>query len=335
VTVIAKASDDVSGITRFQMTFKASLQFETVTLTLSSGTALNGTFTGLLTLPRYSEKAVFSCAYNPAIFDAAGRWSESYCRDSAGRTLSFEQTGTPDLTRPRLTRLSVTPSSIDTSASEQRLTVTAHATDDLSGARSATAEYRSPSKGWWRTVELVLDGGTPLDAVLSGQLVLPRYAPIGKWELSDVKVRDARDNIARYDSTSELAFLADAGAGLTFEQVGADDHERPRASLVELTPNTLDRCATPSVVTVSAKLLDGLSGVRSVRVWIYDSSSRSTPVDLTLTAGTANDGTFTGTFTVPRAMAANEYRVTQVDVLDEVGNYGAAYAGDRATLTIR
>jgi len=159
-----------------------------------SGDEHDGVYEGTVTIPRYAHQGWWAAGLQ--VLDGA--------RNINGfgpnfPTAGFTQTGPGDETPPRVVAVTVSPPSIDTSADAATVTVTVHATDDLSGL-ATTAGF---AESWMRYAvyflspsQQMVDGqlhfvsGTPRDALYEATITVPRYSEQGTWRLNQVSVSD-------------------------------------------------------------------------------------------------------------------------------------------------
>jgi hypothetical protein len=108
-----------------------------------------------------------------------------------------------DSTKPALTGLRVTPSTVDTTSGSQLLTITARATDKQSGVAFAQAQLVSPqgreARGSALQVRLTRHG-----KLWTGQTKIRECVPDGTWKVS-VALVDHAENVARYSSKTLVA----------------------------------------------------------------------------------------------------------------------------------
>jgi hypothetical protein len=118
-------------------------------------------------------------------------------------THSLKITSGVDSTKPALTELSVTPTSVDTTSGSQLVTVTATATDKQSGVAFAQAQLVSPqgqeARGSSQTFRLTRQGN-----VWTGQAKIRECVPDGTWRVS-LDLVDHAENFAHYSSKTLLA----------------------------------------------------------------------------------------------------------------------------------
>jgi hypothetical protein len=108
-----------------------------------------------------------------------------------------------DTTKPALTGLRVTPTSVDTTSGTQLVTITARATDKQSGLAFAQAQvsfgHRYQPSGALLNVRLARHAN-----VWTGQAKIRECVPSGTWKVS-VDLVDHAENVAQYSSKKLLA----------------------------------------------------------------------------------------------------------------------------------
>jgi hypothetical protein len=107
---------------------------------------------------------------------------------AAGTTPASAANTTP----PVLQYFSMTPTSVDTSASDAYITVDAHITDDQ-GFSYGSFYFHSPSYGQYTSVYFDASNrtsGTSLDGWYETTMTVPEYAETGTWSLDDGYISD-------------------------------------------------------------------------------------------------------------------------------------------------
>jgi hypothetical protein len=144
--------------------------------------------------------------------------------ENAGLYKTFNQTSAGDVTAPVVKSLSVSPSSINTSAGSAEVTVSGRVTDDLSGTSNLQISFRGPN-GTSHSVTIGIGDsgsecnavGTPLDATFSCPMTLPRFSASGTYAVSSVQTQDHVGNVGDLYGQSELE---NAGLYKTFNVIG-------------------------------------------------------------------------------------------------------------------
>jgi hypothetical protein len=239
-----------------------------------------------------------------------------------------------DLAPPHLVTLSLSPLTIDTSGGPQTVTVEARITDDAAGLSTgglhqvSRVELRGPG-GQQAFVAYLSNAqrtsGGPLDGTYRTTITVPQHAEPGRFAAA-VALVDAVGN----QSTVSDATLATRGLPSGMTQLGAGDTVAPQILSLSVAPAAVDTSAQSQPITVTARMTDDLSGVASgagtqasevvfagpggahrVRVPLRQSSR---------VAGTALDGSYVTTATVPRWSEQGRWTVEHVRLVDAVGN---------------
>ena len=124
----------------------------------------------------------------PAADTLNGGTGSNVCVFDAQDTVSL----TCDSTAPVVESVSA-PSSVDTSASDQVVTVQAHVTDDLSGTSCVFITLRGPNAQLIQNGCATQTSGTDLNGTYELDLTLPRYAQQGTWQIQ-VETADLAGN---------------------------------------------------------------------------------------------------------------------------------------------
>jgi hypothetical protein len=229
-----------------------------------------------------------------------------------------------DTTGPRVESLTVSPTTIDTSTSQQYVTVTARVTDDLSGVRA----------GDFAQVTFISPSGTPIDAkftpadritgdaldgVYRTTLVVKAMSPKGDYTLRSVQAHDGAGNFSFVYDTD----LAARGFSWGFRQVGDGDASAPTIEALAVEPGSIDTSAGARRVTVTARLADVGSGVSTAHFQFFNAAGQvfGVTVDETdLTSGDASDGTYVAFADVRQHSAQGTWNLDSVTVSDRAGN---------------
>ena len=128
-----------------------------------------------------------------------------------------------DTSPPEIHSLSFSPSTVDTSSSEQHIVVTAHITDDLAGVAGYSYSssqsqilFYSPSQSQ-SVVAMLSEGqlmsGDSKDGTYSYQMVVPQHSEAGQWKVEYLYLVD---NVGNQNYIYENDLIA-AGYSTTFE----------------------------------------------------------------------------------------------------------------------
>jgi hypothetical protein len=248
-----------------------------------------------------------------------------------------------DTTAPTWGAVTVSPASIDTSAGPATVTVTARILDDQSGITSGGSTGGGGGNLTFRasstTQNLYVSfsaanriSGTAQDGVYESTITVPRYAAGGTWSITGSGLSDGAGN---YRYTSTAAESAAAGLTASFSQTGAGDTAAPTVTAITLTPSSIDTSTAARTVTVRVRATDDLSGITSSTgpVPTFGGSihlnvvgppgQQSKSVFFSShhrVSGTATDGLYETTLSMPRYSAAGTWRVSNVSAQDSAGN---------------
>jgi Ca2+-binding RTX toxin-like protein len=203
------------------------------------------------------------------------------------------------------------PASVDTNASAQPVNFTLSATDDASGVDPAASKVivHGPGSSGSPTFErqLQLASGGPLNGNYTAAITLPRYSPQGTWTI-EVKLVDNASNQTTITST-QLVALTFRGS---FQQSGVGDLGGPALTNFTLAPPTIDTSGASASVNFDLTATDDLSGIdpANSKVIIHGPSGAPTfAAPLQFVSGSATNGVYHATITVPRYSPQGTWRV--------------------------
>jgi hypothetical protein len=238
-----------------------------------------------------------------------------------------------DTDAPVLASLAISPTSVDTSSGPAVITITARLTDEQSpsigGSVPLSRVILTGPSGQQQAIAYLSQAqrvsGTPADGIYTSTLTMPWHAQQGQWGASAVLV-DISDN-TRTMSTSDLVA---AGFPSVVTQTGAGDTAPPQLVALGIAPASVDTSLEPATITVSAHIVDDLSGVsdgvaKAASQVVLQGPSGAHQARATLsidhrTAGTALDATFVVAIVLPRWSEQGLWTVQGVTVVDQVGN---------------
>jgi hypothetical protein len=226
---------------------------------LTSGTPANGTWTGRLNVPERIPRGVYSVGFGIIDYATSPEGVALWGNFEGG---AFGKIGDPNVFRqlgegghpPRITDLSVTPNSVDTSAHESSVSVSAKTT------RTDTIRFdlSAPVPG------VINTGGWIHDSIGDGQggfrsrIYLPRAIAHGRWQLRDV-VAMTGTLIRRYQAADLERLDMDSG----FDQTGNGDRSGPTLDYFSISPTVFTYAQDPSgYFDVSAHATDDYSGIQ-------------------------------------------------------------------------
>ncbi|HEX5591941.1 MAG TPA: calcium-binding protein [Solirubrobacterales bacterium] len=265
--------------------------------------------------------------------DAAGNTATVAESHLEGFPRELETYPGPDEEGPTLTGFELSPPQIDTSGGPATVTMTATASDSLSGLATVTPYFDLPNApppfifphGFGFGMQRV--SGSAHDGKWQVQVELPRYAIEGDYEVGAVQLMDRAGNFTTYDR-GELEALSSA---LTFTQVGAGDGTKPQVLGLTETPAVLHTAAGERTFHLQLHASDDLAGIDTESFFSSISVGIDVPGDPgsfeytgmapRLVSGTGLDGTWLIETTLPATAPFGTYTVDSIWVSDRAGNY--------------
>ncbi|MGC2658007.1 MAG: hypothetical protein WA324_08510, partial [Bryobacteraceae bacterium] len=248
---------------------------------------------------------------------------------AASQNLALAQS---DTTPPSLVALSFSAGSVDVSAAAQNLTVNATITDDLSGVNYGYIGFVSPSgqtAGGYQYGFFRRTSGTDLSGGYQVTVAFPQFVEPGVWTASVYLLDNAGNSI-----TLQSAMLVSDGYPGTVTVVDSTPDTTPPTLLgASFSPSMIDTSTGPQSITVSLQVADSQSGAvfsNALRYPINVNLSRvgtsaTNSLELwgnnfTLVSGTAQNGVWQATLTVPR-YSGGSWALTEVDLSDAATNH--------------
>ncbi|MBC8085994.1 MAG: hypothetical protein H7Z40_01915, partial [Phycisphaerae bacterium] len=238
---------------------------------------------------------------------------------------------TSDVTPPILVNFSFAPTSIDVSSTAQTVAVTMQVTDDLSGVSSVSVNFRSPNGLQTLSGFATRTAGTAFDGVWVANVVIPPFSEAGNWTVFNVFVQDRVGN----SSSANAAVLNSRGFPTLLLVNSISDTQAPAVVGIAVAPVGADVSLADQPIQIGLQVTDNLSGVtfapctasQSFNFFavILQSPSRAqfrylSASTFTLIAGTAANGTWSSTVTMPRYSEAGTWTIQSVTVRDCAGN---------------
>lgn len=180
-----------------------------------------------------------------------------------------------DTTPPEIREFSFSPSVIDTTDSDQTVTVTIRVADPESEVFGASVFFVDPTMYKTRGVSLHkenLISGDSKDGVYRATAVFPQYSKAGTWVVSSViagnSIRTPTGNIQSYVTHLSTFGLVARGFATRLEVISNnEDVTPPEISEFRFTPETISISSTETrTVTFTVRAKDTQSGVASVYV---------------------------------------------------------------------
>lgn len=256
-----------------------------------------------------------------------------------------------DTTPPQLKSFQFTPSVVDTSTNDQFITVTARATDDLSGLVGGydaqgraipgvlNVVFASPvaNSSGYAYASLFAAATNLLDLTWTGQLRVPRNSHVGTWTLAEIRAVDGAGNVGRFTAMDVRAL----GSPTTFQNTGLEDRTPPELLSLTLETNKVDATSVArNEVKFKGVIREELSGFGS-----FDDAGRAVPSMLIVQLSSPSKNQivgmaqlrgddpvempFEGSFLFPPHCEAGLWRLESVRCSDNAGNQMPLYAADQ------
>lgn len=247
-----------------------------------------------------------------------------------------------DTTPPHLMAFDFSPKEIDVTAGPQAVTVTVQMSDDLSGVKSPCLNFVSPSGGQSQFACTSRISGTTLNGTWQGTFTIPQFAESGVWRADQLRLFDNAGN----ESFVRTALLAALGYPTVLAVASTPDTTPPLLTSLGIAPALVDTSTSDAVVTVTLGLTDDASGVDfgtacrcSYWTLVMESPSRRQDrlifnFGFTRTAGTDLNGTWQGTFVMPRSSEPGRWTVRSLWVQDAVRNRNEMWGDQREPLVL-
>jgi len=228
-----------------------------------------------------------------------------------------------DTTGPKLTAFARTPGAVNVKVKDKTVTITAHATDDLSGVAGIYVSLTSPAKhGVSRSTSAYLRrvSGTPTSGGWKGTATIHRWTINGSWHVTSVYLNDRVNNYT-YVSQSQLQ---SAGYATALKVASNPDLIKPTAKSFSLKPKSVNTRSGKKTVKVAATIKDkGGSGVSGGYVSFGRSGPGGSYGTGTVLSRKRGTSTYVGTMTVPKfadAISPAKWKIS-LFVQDKAGNY--------------
>ena len=232
-----------------------------------------------------------------------------------------------DTVAPIVDEFAIEPSSVDTSAESQFVTVHAHITDDLSGFEAGSIAFVSPSgKQSTSSAGFERVGGTALNGDYLVPVGFEQLSESGVWTVSELRLSDAAGNerVLKSGDLIELGF-----PHKVFVQSEVKDTEAPQLQALEIIPEAIDTTAASRTVELLAHITDDVSGLASLSI-TFSSPSGAHKVTASVyeAEGEPTDGTYYIPVTFPQGSESGEWKITSFRMTDVAGNERTLVTGN-------
>ena len=338
------AQDDLSGVAQVPcqsngFAFASPTGIQQVkagycTKNLVKGDELDGNWEVSLTIPQFSETGTWTLT-NLMLADKAGNVDYGALQ-TAGLAGTLEVSSKPDTEIPVLTSVKVSPSEIDvTDGKAKEVTVTFHATDNLSGVGQAPCQSKAialTSPNFTHTQGVgycnkTLVDGTPQDGTWQAIITIPPFVEPGLWNLSSLWLVDEAGN----KSTDALQ---KSGLKATLKVASKGDTTDPVLKSAKLQPNVVNVSSGDAVVTLQYTAEDDLSGVSAGNPCQADAfllvspsgshSAKASYCMAKLIDGDELSGTWQVEITIKQFSEAGKWKLVKLMLADNAGNVDSA-----------
>ncbi len=235
-----------------------------------------------------------------------------------------------DTTAPEVSSISLS-GPVDITAGPANLTVTLEITDDDTGFKRGTLYLFRADDKYVDTISFESDkrtAGTPQAGTYVIPVEVPGFGPQGTWRI-ETDVMDVAINTRTYGTgQGDIPYPAPADATFLVTNSGTPDTTGPVITNVTFSPLSGDLTNDPVVITATFDVADTPSGFHSGFIYLDDPNG-VTRFDLTALnqftganriSGTANNGSYQATGTIPRSAMPGTWEV-YLGIRDKVGNY--------------
>ncbi|GAB2480098.1 fibronectin type III domain-containing protein [Jatrophihabitans fulvus] len=320
--VTVRLTDDASGVVDATLSFRSPEGYTSdVELARTSGTALDGTWTGLVQV---------------SSFDAAGAWAavELVADDAAGNVLDtttglgdgYTIARTADTTAPVFGSVALDgDGSADTTAGDAAVTLTVRARDALSGVAGGDVTFTSPDADDVVTGNLDAEpvGGSVRDGTWTATVVFPARSVEGDWRLTHLSLVDAQGNTLDLDTADTHRVLPT----ITVRVSSTQDTTGPALTSFAVGPAAVSTAYTRSgTVQAHIGFTDDVSGLATATVVLRSPDGTvldAEPGTVSFASATERSGTvWTGTVGVPVVtdFSPGTWTVASVTLADRAGN---------------
>lgn len=315
VTCNMTVTDDLAGVSEATCTFQPPTFFPSRSCTAtapSSGTTTNGTYSCVITFPRYSAAGTWTAQVH--LSDAVTN-QKTVFPQFQGLPFQLSVTSDPDTIGPALTSLVFNPTSVNVSTVGQNVTCTMTVTDAKSGVDAATCFFQAPNSSQVQgCASNVPATGTRNSGTFQCTFTMPHFADAGNWT-PGVFLSDLAGNFSNPAATGTLAVTS-----------SPEDITPPSLTSLVFNPTSVNVSAAAQAVACTMNVSDATAGVSAATCTftytdpINPSITQSQScTSTTPSSGTRNAGAFTCNVTIPRYSAGGMW-VADVDLTDLVLN---------------
>jgi hypothetical protein len=211
------------------------------------------------------------------------------------------------------------PSTIDTTSNSQIVTVTVRITDNVSDVKHAVVRFRSATGNQFTFVSMDSQNrisGDGRDGVYRGEAIFPQNSKAGTWYVFEI---NAFDNLSYKNFYSSEIAQRSFPTELQVISLN-EDMTAPEIIDFSFTPSAIDTTNDSQNVTVTVRVADAQTSVRSVSVGFkIPNDDMVYSVNMNRISGDDRDGIYQGAATFSRSAASGIYDAS-VYTSDALGN---------------
>lgn len=286
----------------------------------STGSGLGGKYA--LEIPA----GVFDVKFDPGPFSPFLATTLAKVEVSGSSTLDVTlKEGEPsgeDVEAPKLDELGIEPTSIDTSAAPQTVTLHAHITDNLSGFKAGSVYFRSPSgKQQAPGFEFKRVSGSETNGGYEIPVSFKQFSETGAWNIAVIRLTDKAGN-ERELAPKQIEELGLQHTVLVNAAETGEDTQPPEIDELAIEPTEIDTSGGKQSVVVTAVITDDLSGFDGGTLKFFSPSGEQgvDTSEFKRVAGNANEGVYQLTLTFPQGSESGAWNISSVFLVDQIGN---------------
>ena len=288
----------------------------------------------------YASSSVFAASAGETVYIQAG------AQGGAADNFTLTVTGASDPAIPRLTGIACSPASVNVASAPQSVTATFTLAGPASGVIQEV-DVLIPGGGLLASLtaaDLVQTSGTPGNGTFTGQFAVPRRAPVGSYPLvvylanpdsSWTGTCAPTSLITSRNSQATWYEVVDVASGSNFLTVSATGVASTAPVLAGFSASASVNTTTSDASIALSAHLTGDTVITSASV-MWQEPAGGIPADgigLALSTGTAVNGTWTNTITLPAHAAADRLNLTIIiwNATGQASRYG--YQDEASGLT--
>lgn len=284
-----------------------------------SGTPNDGVYRYLITFPRYVPAGDYDFSIGTVDRDRNWGWNDP-TRRAPGVSTIIRQVDPGDVTAPLVSAHRQDVETVDTSGAARTVVFTADFTDDVSGLREFVGHMTRPGETYSNAnFGGYITTGTPMAGTTTFSITLPQYSRQGTYRV-ELVAQDKAGN-SRVVGTRYI------------EQSGPGDTTGPAYSAVVVNPTSINTTLADATVTVDVRITDDMAGYDAGTIQFRSPDAHQVQSAWITAAdrisGTALDGTYRVTLTIPRYSDLGEwtYSIGGWDVASNRSPGGASGPG--------